>query len=165
MNKTTIKYLLFFLFLIYMLLLSKYILFTRMHTAPENYFSWKHIQASVKKGMNTANLKPFRTIKLMYYGKYIHTDYQYKNLGGNLLGFVPLGIFIPLLFRRLRIFPAVVAVVFLISLGYELIQLSTGLGIFDIDDLILNTTGGIIGFIIHFCATLIYRQPLVTTSP
>jgi glycopeptide antibiotics resistance protein len=100
----------------------------------------------------------------MYNVKYIHTDYQYKNLGGNLLGFVPLGIFLPLLFRRLKLFPTVIAVVFIVSLGYELIQLYTGLGIFDIDDLILNTGGGMIGFIIHFCVTLIYRQPLVKTS-
>ena len=147
-----------------MLLLSKYILFARMHTAPANYFSWKHIQASVSQGAKTANLKPFSTIKLMYRGKYMHTDFQYKNLGGNLLGFVPLGIFLPLLFRRLRLFPAVIAVVFMVSLGYEVIQLCTGLGVFDVDDLILNTAGGMIGFIIHFCATLIYRQPLAKTS-
>ena len=152
------------LFFIYMLLLSKYILFTRMHTAPENYFSWKHIRASVSEGAKTANLKPFHTIKLMYRGKYLRTDFQYKNLGGNLLGFVPLGIFLPLLFRRLRLFPAVIASVFTVSLGYELIQLSTGLGVFDVDDLILNTAGGIIGFIIHFSATIIYRQPLAKTN-
>src|SRR5215813_111882 len=134
MNKATIKYLLFILFIMYMLLLSKYILFTRMNTAPENYFSWKHIQTSITKGVKKANLKPFHTIKLMYTGKYMQTDYQYKNLGGNLLGFVPLGIFLPLMFRRLRVFPAVIAVVFMVSFGYEFIQLCTGLGIFDIDD-------------------------------
>ena len=147
-----------------MLLLSKYILFTRMTTAPENYFSWKHIQASVSKGAKAANLKPFHTIKLMYRGRYLHADYEYRNLGGNLLGFVPLGILLPLLFRRLRSFPAVIASVFIVSLAYEVIQLCTGLGVFDVDDLILNTTGGMIGFMIHFCATLIYRRPLIKTS-
>jgi hypothetical protein len=50
MDKPIVRYLVFVVFIIYMLLLSKYILFTRMHTAPENYFSWKHIQASVSKG-------------------------------------------------------------------------------------------------------------------
>jgi len=158
------KYLLFILFIVYMLLLSKYVLFTRMHTNPENYLSLKHIQASVQKGIHSANLRPFHTIEFMYRAKYLSTEFQYKNLGGNLLGFTPLGIVLPLLFRRLRSFFRVIAVVFAISLCFEIIQLCTGLGIFDVDDLILNTAGGMIGFIIHFCATLIYRQPLVKTS-
>ena len=92
------------------------------------------------------------------------TEYQYKNLGGNLLGFVPLGILLPLLFRRFNSLFSVTALVFVVSLSYELIQLCTGLGIFDVDDLILNTAGGVIGFAAHFCATIIYRQPLTKTS-
>jgi len=164
MDKTTIRYLLFVLFILYMLLLSKYILFTRMHSSPEDYFSWQHIQSSISRGKRKANLEPFHTIKQVYDGKYMTTEYRYKNLGGNLLGFVPLGIFLPLLFRRLRLFPASIVVVFIVSLVYELIQFCTGLGIFDVDDLTLNTAGGMIGFFIHFCATIIYRQPVARTS-
>ena len=108
-------------------------------------------------------MTPFKTIKLMYRGRNISTESQYKNLGGNLLGFMPLGIFMPLLFKRLRSFAAVIAVIFAISLAYEIIQLCTGLGVFDVDDLILNTAGGIIGFILHFLATLIYRHPAEKT--
>src|SRR5678816_4320445 len=159
MDKPVARYLLFVVFIVYMFLLSEYILLARVHTSTENYVSLKHIKASIDKGKRNANLKPFKTIKLMYYGKHISTDMQYKNLGGNLFGFAPLGILLPLLFRRLRSLIPVIAVVFAISLAYELMQLCTGLGIFDVDDLILNTSGGIIGFIVHFCATLIYRQP------
>jgi glycopeptide antibiotics resistance protein len=157
-DKPIVKYVLFAVFIIYMLLLSKYILFTRVHTNPENYFSLKHIKASIDKGKRSANLQPFKTIKFMYYGKYLPEDFQIRNLGGNLLGFAPLGILLPLLFKRLRSFLPVVITIFAVSLSYELIQLCTGLGIFDVDDLILNTSGGIIGFIIYFCATLIYGQ-------
>ena len=131
-----------------------------MHTNPENYISVKHIKASIDRGLQKANMEPFKTIKLMYKGRHINTEFQYKNLGGNLLGFVPLGIFLPLLLKRLRSFAAVIAVVFAVSLAYEFIQLCTGLGVFDIDDLILNTAGGIIGFMVHFLATLIYPQPV-----
>ncbi|WP_415340200.1 VanZ family protein, partial [Clostridium perfringens] len=35
-----------------------------------------------------------------------------------------------------------------ISLTIELIQLLTGLGFFDVDDIILNVLGGIIGYLI-----------------
>src|SRR6478736_4764510 len=122
-HKPVLKFFLFALFIIYMLLLSKYILFTRMHTNPENYISIQHIKASVSKGMRKANMKPFKTIKLMYRGGRISTESQYKNLGGNLFGFVPLGIFLPLLFKRLKSFVAVIAVVFAVSLAYEMIQL------------------------------------------
>lgn len=115
-------------------------------------------------GLQKANMQPFKTIKLMYKGRHIDTEFQYKNLGGNLLGFVPMGIFLPLLFKRLRPFVAVIIVVFAGSLAYELVQLCTGLGVFDIDDLILNTAGGMLGFIIHFCATIIYRQPVRKTT-
>lgn len=163
-NKPALKYFLFVLFIIYMLLLSKYILFTRIHTDPGNYISIQHIKTSISKGMRHANFEPFKTIKLMYKGRNLTTEFQYKNLGGNLLGFVPLGIFLPLLFKRLKSFVAVIAIVFLVSLTYEIIQLCTGLGLFDVDDLILNTAGGMIGFIMHFCATLIYRQPVGKTT-
>lgn len=161
-NKPALKYLFFAVFIVYVLLLSKYILFTRMHTDAGHYLSMGHIRSSINKGIHKANLKPFATIKLMYNNGRMRTESQFKNLGGNLLGFVPMGIFLPLLFKRLRSFVAVVIVVFAISLAYEIIQLCTGLGVFDIDDLILNTAGGVIGFIIHFFATLIYRQPAVS---
>ncbi len=164
LNKPALRYFLFALFIIYMLLLSKYILFTRMHTDPENYFSVTHIKTSISRGIQKANMRPFRTIKLMYNGGNINTGWQYKNLGGNLLGFVPLGIFLPLLFRKLKSFAAVIAVVFAISLAYEIIQLCTGLGVFDVDDIILNTAGGIIGFLVHFFASLIYRQPVAKAT-
>jgi glycopeptide antibiotics resistance protein len=162
--KPALKFFLFALFIIYMLLLSKYILFTRMHTDPENYVSITHIKTSIDRGMHKANMKPFKTIKLMYRDGHINTETQYKNLGGNLLGFVPLGIFLPLLFKRLRSLPSVIVVVFAVSLSYEMVQLCTGLGVFDVDDLILNTAGSVIGFIVHFCAALIYRQPVAKTT-
>ena len=39
--------------------------------------------------------------------------------------------------------------VLLVSLSFELVQLLAGLGSFDVDDLILNTTGGIAGYILY----------------
>ena len=42
---------------------------------------------------------------------------------------------------------------FITSLSFELIQLSTGWGIFDVDDIFLNTLGGIIGIIIYHLIT------------
>lgn len=71
-----------------------------------------------------------------------------KNLFGNIILFIPLGIFLPALFKKLRkLFPFLLAVVLLIT-SVEVIQYVTGLGTCDIDDLILNTFGALIGFLL-----------------
>jgi len=79
----------------------------------------------------------------------VSSEYSYKNIGGNIVGFVPLGILIPLVFTFLGGFFRVTGIVFLISLLFETTQLLAGIGVFDVDDLILNTAGGIIGYIIY----------------
>jgi glycopeptide antibiotics resistance protein len=65
---------------------------------------------------------------------------------------LPLGIYLPLLYTRLRkaysIF-AVLLICFLVSVGIELLQLATSYRSADIDDVILNTLGGGTGFIIY----------------
>jgi len=75
-------------------------------------------------------------------------EYRTDNIAGNIVGFIPLGILFPLLFVGLRRIWRTALMVFLVSLGFELTQLVTGIGIFDIDDLILNVTGGIIGYLL-----------------
>lgn len=92
------------------------------------------------------NLKPFREIQryLMYYdviGPYT----VFLNLAGNILAFVPFGLFFPLLSRRNRGVLKVTLISFEVSLLVELIQLVTRVGSCDVDDIILNTLGGMIG--------------------
>ena len=68
------------------------------------------------------------------------------NLAGNIVMFIPLGFLFPCLWPRLRSFgrflPEIVAIIVVI----ELTQLFTLLGSCDIDDLLLNTIGAVIGF-------------------
>ncbi|MGN6291466.1 MAG: VanZ family protein [Chitinophagaceae bacterium] len=90
------------------------------------------------------NLQLFATINRIS-NSHMNDRYKYWNIGGNILGFVPLGFLLSvLLFRNGKIFKTILAV-FLISLFFETIQLYTGLGIFDVDDLLLNTLGGLFG--------------------
>ncbi|MGU8605254.1 VanZ family protein, partial [Clostridium perfringens] len=58
------------------------------------------------------------------------------------------GFLIPLLFKKIHNVGSIFIVSFGISLTIELIQLLTGLGFFDVDDIILNVLGGIIGYLI-----------------
>lgn len=66
------------------------------------------------------------------------------NLFGNIALFVPLGLFLGLLVGcRL---PAVLFYALSVSLALESAQLLLAMGSFDVDDLILNTLGGALGY-------------------
>ena len=49
--------------------------------------------------------------------------------------------------------------VFCISLLFELFQLYTGIGVFDVDDLLLNTCGGMIGYLLYKIARRLMTEP------
>ena len=70
------------------------------------------------------------------------------NVFGNIAIFVPLGIYLAL-FRKDKRLSVNMLLVFLTSLSVEVIQFAFGLGISDIDDIILNCLGGFIGLLIY----------------
>ena len=47
---------------------------------------------------------------------------------------------------------------FLFSLCIETLQLITKVGVFDVDDLMMNTVGGLIGWIIYCIIRFIYHK-------
>jgi glycopeptide antibiotics resistance protein len=68
------------------------------------------------------------------------------NLAGNVAAFVPFGLFLPIVTNTRLNFWSVVILTFDLSLAIELMQLITRVGCFDVDDLILNVIGGMIGY-------------------
>ena len=74
-----------------------------------------------------------------------------ENILGNIILFIPLGIFLLLLFPKYSL-KKIIVLAFLCSLSIELVQLiGRQFGNYrtvDIDDIILNTMGAIVGFII-----------------
>lgn len=73
-----------------------------------------------------------------------------KQVAGNFIMLLPLGIYLPLLYRKLRKlsgFFAVLLISFLVSLGIEILQLATNFRSTDVDDIMLNTIGACLGFI------------------
>lgn len=62
----------------------------------------------------------------------------------NVLLFIPFGMLIPLCLKRIPIF-ATVLVGFILSLGIEFLQLLTARGYFQVDDLIMNALGCLLG--------------------
>ncbi|MGP7815672.1 VanZ family protein [Niallia sp. 01092] len=70
-----------------------------------------------------------------------------NNLFGNILAFMPLGFFIPLLFNAS--FVRTIILSFLLSCFIELLQLLFYIGVCDINDTILNAIGGGVGYCIY----------------
>ncbi|MEV6203566.1 VanZ family protein [Streptomyces sp. NPDC051771] len=94
-----------------------------------------------------SNLTPGRSIEA-YLDRPAFVD-TVKQLGGNVLLGVPFGILLPLLSRRARGFLRVAALTAATMLLVELVQgaLVTGRA-FDIDDVLLNTAGALLGYVI-----------------
>lgn len=80
------------------------------------------------------------------------------NLAGNVIAFVPFGFFLPAISRRCRSFLYMIFFSFEISLMVETIQLVSKVGSFDVDDLLLNTIGGIIGYMAFIVLNSIRRK-------
>lgn len=94
------------------------------------------------------NLTPFKTI-WMYISMYEHFNFStwFSNLFGNVIAFMPLGFLIPLLFKKSMNGKFIIFLSFLSSLMVESIQLYFQVGGFDVDDIILNTLGGLLGYL------------------
>lgn len=84
------------------------------------------------------------------------------NILGNIALFIPLSIILINYFKSLT-YSNIIFASFITSLSFELIQLSTGWGVFDIDDIFLNTLGGIIGIVIYHLITQNKHNKLPST--
>lgn len=93
------------------------------------------------------NLVPFKEImRFINYRERLGTKAVVYNLLGNIVAFIPFGLFLPLLQHRQRHIWRIVLLSFDFSLLVELLQLVSKRGSFDVDDLILNTIGGAVGY-------------------
>ena len=94
------------------------------------------------------NLVPFREIERFWTYRHELGIHSFYNLAGNILGFVPAGFFIPVLWKNKRGFLFTACVTLQMSLLVEILQLVFRVGSFDVDDLILNTLGGMLGYLL-----------------
>lgn len=95
------------------------------------------------------NLVLFREIKRFWtYRKVLGMTAVLLNLVGNVVGLMPFGAFLPLLAKRVRRWYIVTCLTFLFSLVIETTQLLFKVGSFDVDDLLLNTIGGFLGYLL-----------------
>lgn len=94
------------------------------------------------------NLTLFKEIKRFWFHREtVGIKNVIINLGGNIAAFVPFGFLLPMICRRGRKLFYCTMMTALFSLAVEVVQLFTRVGAFDVDDIFLNTIGGLLGFI------------------
>lgn len=136
-------------FVLYAFILIKMILFKRPPSYYYNHFIYNYDWGMIRSNWRRANLVPFKTIMLFINSNLAMRDIV-GNLLGNILGFIPFGILVPMLFPIIATLKKLLQAAFVISLLFELLQLIFVLGSFDVDDLMLNTIGAAMGYYIYY---------------
>jgi len=110
-------------------------------------------------GARSLNLVPFGTVseylQFILSGKVI---IGVANILGNLIIFFPLGYIAALLFPKMRKLTRILILAFIFSLAIEVCQYIFACGSADIDDIILNTLGGMVGYWVYILISR-YLEP------
>ena len=136
------------IFIIYILLLLRFTLFKYAPlTAPWKSFflrsrEYNYIPLKATLQM-IRGLSPLRLI---------------ENLAGNIILFVPFGILLPLAFKTNG---KTILFGFLASCFIEAMQFAFAMGAADVDDIILNTLGAVIGYLFYIIAKHIFKNQTV----
>ena len=104
------------------------------------------------------NLVLFKEIKRFWnYREQLGAFATVTNLFGNVLIFLPFGFFMPMA-SKYRSFLSTSFYSLALSLIVEISQLFMKVGCFDVDDLLLNTIGGMLGYIVFSICNVTRRN-------
>lgn len=141
------------LFMLYILLLIKLIVFKYPYEQLADIAGqWR--MDTILENLGSANFRPFKTIKM--YIEYSDRLNSFENIVGNIVAFIPFGMLLPLINTRMRRFYYVAANAFLFIFVIELFQLVSSFGAFDVDDIILNCFGVILGYIAYIISRSLF---------
>ncbi|MHB8072809.1 VanZ family protein [Desulfosporosinus fructosivorans] len=101
-------------------------------------------------GSRRYNLAPLKTI-VGYIKNYesFGVSILLINLVGNIVAFMPMGFLLPLVFKRTKRLTLIIPIALLTSITAEVCQYIFNVGGLDIDDVLLNTIGGVLGYLIY----------------
>lgn len=157
MLKKIISNLLTFSFICYMILLIYFLFFSEEYGRDTIYSEYK------------MNLQLFAEIRrYLVYRDIIGWKLFAINIIGNVVVFIPFGFLLPVMYREqrrtkvfrghyLRSFFFVTFLGFTLSFGVETIQLVTKIGCFDVDDMLLNTVGVMLGYMCYYLSKKMIR--------
>lgn len=154
MKSKILKFILIGISILYGLLLIKIVLFKSNSLTDILRLNVSSI------GYRSVNLIPFETISsFMNHGHFLRA---FSNIVGNIIIFIPLGYFLTMFTASLNKVLKVALVCFGVSVLFECLQYIFYLGSLDIDDVILNTVGGGLGYLIYqYLKQLIKKQEVL----
>lgn len=134
------------IFFIYLLIVIKLIIFKYPYEQLKAIAdSWE--KGVILEGLDTANFTLFKTIRM--YIKYSYKLNSFENLIGNIVVFVPYGFLFPYVLKKGSNFFVMLLNAFLFVAGIEIFQLFSAFGAFDVDDILLNCVGAVIGYLLY----------------
>ncbi|AKG33941.1 VanZ family protein [Paenibacillus durus] len=115
------------------------------------------IFAAQPVSLRSINIIPFHTIGV-YFTESMDIERALTNIFGNIVIFVPLGIFVSYIgMKRSLGFKA--CILLMTTLSFEILQYVFALGSSDVDDILLNFTGGLIGIAVYVVLSKIIHSP------
>ena len=135
-------------FVLYLVLLTYFLFFAEeMGRSPDARAEYSY------------NLTLFKEIRrFILYRDILGWRAVFLNIFGNVLAFMPFGFFLPVFSGRCKKFWRTAFYSFELSLLVELLQLVFRVGSFDVDDLLLNTLGGMAGYGLYRLFVRYYHQ-------
>ncbi len=135
-------------FMLYGIFLTLYILLF-FYALIFKYISPLDLFSSDREYVRSINVIPFHTIYSYLSGSLnVSPVIVVSNILGNIILFVPLGLYLQLLKKTKKIWISIL-IIFFTPLFVEMFQFIFGLGAADIDDIILNCSGGLIGILVY----------------
>ena len=138
-NRTKLIQLLFILYIISVISVTFIVRETMVLRTPEN------------RGVI---LQPFREFEAMMFQNHI---FWFKQIFLNVILFVPFGFLLPMIHTRFRNPVLTVATGSIFSGTIELMQYITGRGLTEVDDVITNTMGAVVGVAIYKFVFTVYQ--------
>lgn len=144
-KKKTVRFGIKILFYLYIIIIFYFVLLSERY-GRETGYDTSHV-----------NLVLFKEIgRFWRYRHLLSVEAVITNLFGNIFAFSPFGFMLPVMTEKRRGFIRTVFATFIFSLIIETSQLIMKVGVFDVDDLLLNTVGGMIGYIAYRILAKIY---------
>ena len=131
------------LFIGYLIVLSYFLFFSEYYGRTEIQPEYRYnlvLFTEIKRFVTYRSTLGFRAVAV--------------NLAGNVLAFVPFGVILPILNQKNARFFRIFLMSFFFSTLIEFLQLVYHVGIFDVDDIFLNTCGSLLGYFMY----LLFRK-------
>ncbi|MDE5558724.1 MAG: VanZ family protein [Ruminococcus sp.] len=101
-------------------------------------------------------LQPFREVNAMLHQP--NHFFWFMQIFLNIILFIPLGFLLPMISERFRSLWITAVIGFIFSAGIETMQYITGRGLTEVNDVINNTAGALVGYILYVGVMWIYKK-------